>query len=156
MKFDDVMEMLKPVESNKDISDLRNVTQEDVYNDQVRLRLKETYNSDAFFEPKAGEYAPKGSLWNNPAVNKMNEKLTPEQREYFEKQGEKMYNFDFVNVDIDSELKEMTEYVIFGLKSGLSPSDMSDEEKDAMCEIYGPTWYLQYGFTEEDIYGDED
>lgn len=119
----------------------------------VQLRYKENYDSKDYFEPKDGEYAPKGSLWNNPAINKIKQSLTPEQLQYFESQSD-MYNYDFANADIDADLKELTEYVIHGLKSGLHPRDMTDEEKDAMCEIYGPTFYLQFGFTEEDVYGE--
>lgn len=120
----------------------------------IKFREKENYNSDEYFDPKPGEYAPKGSLWNNPAVNKMRKTLTEDQLEYFNNQAH-MYDYDFVNADIDADLKEITEYVIHGLKSGLHPRDMTEEEKDAMCEIYGPTFYLQYGFTEEDVYGDD-
>jgi len=122
----------------------------------INMRLKETYDSKDYFDPKDGEYAPKGSLWNNPAINKLKNKMTPEQLEYFESQGRDMYNYDFANADIDAQLKEITEYVIVGLKSGLHPRDLTEDEKDAMCEIYGPTWYLKYEFTEEEVYGDDE
>lgn len=132
-----------------------NLSNDILFDPKINFRLKENLNTaEGYFEPKDGEYAPKGSLWNNPAINKMKEKMTDKQLEYFENQGSNMYNYDFAKADIDADLKEITEYVICGLRSGLSPSDMSEDEKDAMCEIYGPTWYTQYGFSEEDVYDD--
>ena len=121
---------------------------------ECNLNFKEDFNSKEYFEPEPGEYAPKGSLWNNPMINKMRKNMKSDHLKYFEEQGE-MYNYDFANADIDADLKDLTDYVICGLKSGMHPRDMTEDEKDAMCEIYGPTFYLKYGFTEEDVFGDE-
>lgn len=124
----------------------------DIYSDEVSLKLKETYNGEGYFDP-VDEYAPKGSLWNNPTINKIKKNMSDAQLKYFESQGD-MYNTDFSKSDIDNDLKEMIEYVKIGLNSGLNPKDLSDDEKDAMAEIYGPTWYILYGFNEEDVYDD--
>lgn len=145
-------EMLNIVNENQNEMQEQIASSEFLFDPKINFRLKENFNDKDYFEPTDGEYAPKGSLWNNPSINSLKSNLTSEQLEYFSSQGDNMYNYDFAKADIDAELKEITEYVIFGLKSGLNPSDMTDEEKDAMCEIYGPTWYIQYGFTEEEVY----
>lgn len=123
--------------------------------DGIRLQLKENFDKEGYFEPKDGEYAPKGSLWNNPMINKARDKMTPEQLEYFEKQGESMYNYDFANADVDADIKEGVEYAIMCLKSGLHPRDLTELELNQLEDLHGPSWFLSFGFTEEDVYGED-
>lgn len=123
----------------------------------VKVLPKNNYDDkEGYFEPDAGEYAPKGSLWNNPQINAARKGMSDEQQKYFESQGKKMYDYDYKCADIDAELKERVIYAEMGLKSGLRPIDLTEEEKDALAEVVGPSWFVKYGFTEEDVYGDEE
>lgn len=121
----------------------------------ISLRPMEKFSAEeGYREPEEGEYAPKGSLWNNPMFNKMTESMTENQKKYFEKQGG-MYDYDYVNADIDADLKETAEYALMSLRSGLPPIELTDDEKDALAEVHGFSWYIKFGFTEEDVYGEE-
>jgi hypothetical protein len=70
--------------------------------------------------------------------------------------GETMYDFDYNEADIDALIKDTAEYAITCLKSGMDPKDLDEEEIEALEEIRGPTWYLSLGFTEDEVYDDDD
>lgn len=148
LDYSDLMKMVETTPSSS--QNLEYLKSKDVV-----LKPKEECKGPGYFEPEPGEYAPKGSLWNNPSVNKIRDNMTPEQRQYFENQ-KNMYDYDYKFADVDAELKELVEYAQTGLKSGLNPYDLTDDEKDALSEVLGPSWFRRYGFTEEEVYGSED
>ena len=93
-------------------------------------------------------------LFNNPMVQSAKKALTPEQQEEYKRMGEHMYNtIDFENPETDP-LAEFAAYVHEGLKSGLHPKDLEEDEVKAMVEFKGDEWYKEYGYdyTEEQGY----
>lgn len=87
---------------------------------------------------------------------KMNKySITPEQAKYYKELGEKMFNnTDFVNNKANnisqSPIEDSKLYIEEGLKSGLHPSCLSDDEKKIMIEFHGDKWFTKWGW-ETDI-----
>lgn len=99
----------------------------------------------------------KTNLFNNPMVEAAMKSLTPEQREEYEKIGKYMYETtDYTQLNptpksVEEDMVNGVFYVRESLKSGLHPQDMDKKEIQLMYEIYGPKWYEEYGYTEDDI-----
>ena len=98
------------------------------------------------------ENCAKSSLWNNPSVKQAYKALTPEQLRAFKKMGEHMYgNIDFECKEGIDELlppvEEAAAYIIEGLKAGLHPSYLDDDERNVMNEAYGSEWYKTWDET---------
>lgn len=78
-------------------------------------------------------------LWNEPPVSP--DSLTPEQREKYAKCGEHMYGqMDLEN--LESLVQNTVAYAVLQLRSGMDPSYLTDEEKQAMESVYGESWPL--------------
>jgi hypothetical protein len=95
-------------------------------------------------------------IWNNPLVNNALKALTPEQIVEYRKIGEHMYgNINFEDSKIlnqmDPPMAESVAYVEEGIKSGLLPGDLSEDEVILLCNAYGEKWYEKYGFREHEI-----
>lgn len=93
-------------------------------------------------------------VFNNPSVEQALKNLSPEERKRYETIGKEMY--DSIEFEAESEQNPMeaTEallYITEGLKSGLHPSHMDEDEKNYMSEIFGESWYKQYGYVKEDL-----
>ena len=96
------------------------------------------------------------TLWNNPMVEKALKSLSPEEIEKFKKIGESMYgNIDFKDSkilnNIAPPIAEAVAYVEEGLKAGLHPSDLDENEIHCMVNAYGDDWYKKYGYTREEV-----
>lgn len=95
-----------------------------------------------------------GNLFDNPMVKAAKEKMTPEQIAEYKRQGDHMYgNIDYnKNFDpFEEKLKQSAIYIISGLKSGLKPKHLSKDELEVLKQVHGETWYIDYGFTREDL-----
>ena len=97
-------------------------------------------------------------LFNNPMVNNAIKSLSKEELEKYKKVGEQMYsnmnNFtDSKNIrnNLTSSMEEAVAYVEEGLKSGLLPSDLTEDEVILLVETYGEKWYEKYGYTKEEV-----
>lgn len=75
---------------------------------------------------------------NNDLYNSVKDKMTPEQIECFEKMGKECYDIDFEHPHTPEEFQ--LQYIIEGLKSGLSFDDLLDEEVNLLIKIYGENW----------------
>ena len=96
------------------------------------------------------------SVFDNPYAEAAIRSLTPEQKEHYRKIGEEMYStIDYKEAHIQQNaqpnLEEAAEYIISGIKSGLHPNELDANEKLVLSTVYGDEWYLQYGYTEEDL-----
>lgn len=95
-------------------------------------------------------------LFNNPAVNNALKALTPEQLEEYKRFGESLYgtiNFEdstLVN-SMPPPMAESVAYVEEGIKSGLLPEDLTEDEVALLCNAYGEEWYLRYGFKKHEV-----
>jgi hypothetical protein len=97
-----------------------------------------------------------GDLFNNPMVNKALKSLSPQQIEDYRKIGEQMYgNIDFTDSKILNQMsppiEEAVAYVEEGIKSGLLPVDLTEDEVALLSTTYGEKWYEKYGFKEHEV-----
>ena len=95
-----------------------------------------------------------GNLFDNPMVREARKNMTPEQIEEYKRKGEKMYGeIDYTqNFDpFEEKLKQSAIYIISGLKSGLKPNQLTTDELEVLKQIHGETWYINYGYTKEDL-----
>lgn len=96
-------------------------------------------------------------LFNNPMVEAARKGMTPEQIEEYKKIGEYMYTeVDYKIREVGSQVKPPTEtnlvdYAVDGLKAGLDPMDLSQEEVGALVNKYGDKWYEQFDFEEDEV-----
>lgn len=93
-------------------------------------------------------------LFNNEMIQKARESMTPEQIEEYKKKGEEF----FANVDFEDKngnavppVESACAYISEGLKSGMHPSYLDDDEKRVMEEIYGNEWYKKWGWDSLDF-----
>jgi len=95
-------------------------------------------------------------LFSNPMVNNALKAMTSEQLENYKKIGEHLYgNINFEDSKILNNMliptEEAVAYVEEGIKSGISPSDLDENEVILLTNTYGDKWYLRYGFKEEEV-----
>lgn len=85
--------------------------------------------------------------------------LPAEEREKFQKIGEKLYSsFDaqkgtlLPGQDVESiRLEESLAYVVESMKSGLHPKYLTYDEIHMLRAGYGDEWYKKWNYTAEDI-----
>lgn len=88
-------------------------------------------------------------LFNNEMIKQARESMTPEQLEEYKKKGEEFFaNVDFEDKDGNTipPVESACAYITEGLKSGMHPSYLDDDEKRVMEEIYGKEWYKKWGW----------
>ena len=96
-------------------------------------------------------------LFNNPMVEAAKKAMSPEQLEEYKRIGEYMYKNDIYKVmEVGSKVKspEKSELIIYAtqaLKSGGSPTDLSNEELVVLIDVYGDKWYERFGFEESEV-----
>ena len=95
-------------------------------------------------------------IWNNPMINNALKALSPEQVEEYRKIGEYMYgNINFEDNKImkkmDPPLPESVAYIEEGLKAGLMPGDLTEDEVVILTKAYGEKWYERYGFNKNEV-----
>ena len=95
-------------------------------------------------------------LFNNPMVNNAIKSMTPEQLVEYKKIGEYMYgniNFEDSKIinNISPPMAESIAYVEEGIKSGLLPGDLTEDEVSLLSTAYGEKWYERYGFTVHEV-----
>lgn len=106
----------------------------------------------------SGDKKTDDTMFRNNFVKNALKSLTPEQLEHYQGIGEKMYDtVDFTKGEIINNMDPPTEeklaYIITGLKSGLLPQDMEQEEIELMIEHYGQDWFKHFGIKSEDLSG---
>lgn len=99
----------------------------------------------------------KSNLFNNPMIESAKNALPPEQLERYKKLGEDMFSNDFTNLDsnfnnIPPFLAQPLLYISEAIKSGLHPSELTDDEKNILFECYGKNWWERFGYDEKDLH----
>lgn len=105
-------------------------------------------------EKKERKKTGNNTLFDNPMVRNAMKNMTPEQIEQYKEMGEQFFKgIDFENsvVENNDPLTEPAYKVLMGVKSGLHPSYLEDNEKMILEQVYGEKWYEEYGFVEEDL-----
>ena len=98
-------------------------------------------------------------LFSDKTLQNAYKSLTPAQREKYRQVGEHMYgNLNFkekeVMNDVAPPFEEEAVYIGEGIKSGLHPSYLEENEKAVLQEVYGDKWYEKWGYTQEDVNAD--
>ena len=97
----------------------------------------------------------KNTLWDNEMINTAKKNMSKEDLERYQKIGESMFkNIDFETskpLGNENFLSESVAYIIEGIKSGLHPSYLTDEEKHILKEYYGEKWYEKFNYTVSDL-----
>jgi hypothetical protein len=89
-------------------------------------------------------------LFDNPMSRAALKSLSPEDLERYKYIGEQLYTkIDYdkskvVDVDTPATFDETVLYIEVGLRSGLLPEHLSDDEKRIMYEKYGEDWINRY------------
>ena len=94
-------------------------------------------------------------LFNNPMIDKALKSLTPQQVVEYKKIGEHLYggNSNFIDnkaLNVPSN-EESIAYIEEGLKAGLLPYDLTEDEIETLVNTYGENWYERYGFNKEEV-----
>ena len=95
-------------------------------------------------------------IWNNPMVNNALKAMSKEDLEKYKKVGEQLYgsvNFEDSTVvnQLMTPADEAVAYIEEGLKSGLLPQDLDENEVILLQQTYGEEWYKKYGFSREEV-----
>lgn len=95
-------------------------------------------------------------IWNNPMVNNALKAMSKEDLEKYKKIGEQIYgNINFEDSTVVNQLitpvEEAIAYVEEGIKSGLLPEDLEENEVILLHKTYGEEWYKRYGFTRNQV-----
>lgn len=95
-------------------------------------------------------------IWNNPMVNNALKAMSKEDLEKYKKVGEQLYgNVNFEDSTVVNQLMtpadEAIAYIEEGLKSGLLPQDLDENEVILLHQTYGEEWYKKYGFSREEV-----
>jgi len=95
-------------------------------------------------------------LWDNPMVTSALKSMSEEDIAKYKKLGEEMYgkiNFEDSTIinNVCAPMAEAVAYVEEGLKSGLHPQDLDENEVCLLIEAYGEKWYEKYGYTQDEV-----
>lgn len=86
------------------------------------------------------------SLWNDARWSKAGQTLTKEQIDQYTKIGEQMIgSIDFEtglsnDIPIPKPAADSINYILVGLRSGLEPEDLSDDEITTLETFLGKNW----------------
>lgn len=98
---------------------------------------------------KAKKYDP---LFDNLAVQKLKDSLTPEEKAKYEKIGNEMYNsINFETGESEETMTDVFTQLKSMINSGLHPSFLTYEEKSFMENYMGKEWYKEFGYLECDL-----
>ena len=95
-------------------------------------------------------------LFNNPMVNNALKAMSKQDLENYKNIGEHLYNqVNFEDSTIINQLitpvEEAIAYVEEGIKSGLLPEDLDENEVILLHQTYGEEWYERYGFSRNQV-----
>lgn len=95
-------------------------------------------------------------LFNNPMVNEALKKMSKEDIQKYKTIGEQMYghiNFEDSKIigSLPPPVSEAIAYIEEGIKSGLLPQDLEENEVICLHDAYGEKWYEKYGWTRNQV-----
>ena len=92
-------------------------------------------------------------LFKDPKFKKIFNDLPKEDQEQYIREGKYLYEKDYVGIgnndNLEDKLIESVAYISEGLKSGLQPSQLDNNELEIMRNVYGKLWYEKFGFVSE-------
>jgi hypothetical protein len=92
------------------------------------------------------------NLFEDPQILAIKNSLPAHILEDYKLKGESMFkDIDFENSSINNIIKDSAFEITELIKSGLHPSMLSEDEKAILEESMGKTWYVKFGYKEEDL-----
>ena len=89
-------------------------------------------------------------LFKDAGIRAIVSKIPEQERKDGQKKGAYLYDTDYSTKQGDStRYIDLLTFIQEGMKSGLSPSQLEDEERALMREKHGEKWYEQYGHSSE-------
>ena len=93
----------------------------------------------------------KDPLFDNPMFQQMKQSLSKEDQQKYDQIGKELYeSINFETGEVEEAVDVMAQLKIM-LQSGLHPSFLSYEEKQFLENYLGKTWYLEFGYLENDL-----
>lgn len=95
-------------------------------------------------------------LVTSPEIVMAKNALTEEQKEEYKKIGEYMYQTDVSKVKhngsqvVKVNKADLLIYAESGLRSGLSPKDLTADELASLINAYGERWFERFDISEEE------
>jgi hypothetical protein len=90
----------------------------------------------------------KGAIFAPESILRKFEALPAEVKNRLKWYGEEYYNRAIDDIQ-QCDLHQSAHEILVTVKSGLSPNDLSDDEKIILRKAYGPKWYEQAGLESE-------
>ena len=91
------------------------------------------------------------NMFTDKSLKSAFKSLPKEDQERYKQQGENMYSVDYEGLgkDPNQALLESAAYISEGLKSGLLPTQLTQDELNVMRTIFGETWFEKFGYESE-------
>ena len=134
--------------------------------ERIRGRLQEKIQTR---HPEKKPY----SLFDDPGLMAQIDKIPPEMKEKYLKQGEQVYkdmdikekpnemDLSFATQQAPSikleapleeeQIQEGLAYIFSALRSGIHPKDLEYNDRAFLSTYYKPEWYTEFGFTKDDL-----
>ena len=126
-------------------------------NDPIYNKIKLGLDKREKEERDRSNFQSGQDLFDNPMIEEARKTLPKEQQDNFAKIGDEMYNtIDFVDAEGKSQtipegMAEGAAYIVESVKSGMHISLLENNEKEILKQVYGPSWYSNFGYVEEDV-----
>ena len=89
-------------------------------------------------------------LFTDPKLKSAFDALSPEEKAKYKAAGEHMYQKDYEKIgNEDKVFQDAVLYISEGLKSGLRPSQLEENEKEVMRSALGKNWFQKFFYTSE-------
>ena len=95
------------------------------------------------------------SLWNDKRWKTARNNMTTEQADQYKVLGEQFHgSIDYVTggntgVPIPEPTQDSIDYILLGLRSGLNPDDLTQDEQEYLEMVKGENWRTVLGFCQE-------
>jgi hypothetical protein len=91
-------------------------------------------------------------LFDNPMFQQMKQSLSKEDQKKYDQIGKELYeSINFETGEVEESIDVLAQLKIM-IQSGLHPSFLSYEEKQFLENYLGKTWYLEFGYLENDLH----
>lgn len=92
------------------------------------------------------------SIFEDPKMKAAFQNLSKKDQDEYIKQGEHMYSKNYVDtkeMNEDEKMIDAAAYISEGLKSGLRPSQLENNEIEVMRSVFGELWFRRFNFESE-------
>jgi hypothetical protein len=91
------------------------------------------------------------NMFEDPAFVSAKARLPDEEKEKYESIGNHMYDYDYTGDGLNNLIKSAAIEITFTICQGFHPSCLEKSEKDIMIQTRGQEWYMDFGYTKQDL-----